>query len=131
MSDLVKKDDGGGLLGVLHGTGGLVVPKPFEREIYLFTTHVAGTTHVDNIFDIEKHLNIDDKLLFFREDNPHDEKAIRVETLQKEKVGYVPRGDNAVFSRLMDAGKELYAKIKEKETVDEWLRIEIDIYLKD
>lgn len=107
------------------------MPKPFEREIYLFTTHVAGTTHIDNIFDIEKHLNIDDKLLFFREDNPHDEKAIRVETLQKEKIGYVPRGDNAVFSRLMDAGKELYARIKDKETVDEWLRIEMDIYLKD
>ena len=29
----------------------------------------------------------------------------------------------------MDAGKELYARIKDKETVDEWLRIEMDIYL--
>ncbi len=131
MSDLVKKDDGGGLLGVLHGTSGLVVPKPFEREIYLFTTHVAGTTHVDNILKIDKHLDIDDKLLFFREENPHDEKAIRIETLRKEKIGYVPRVDNVVFSRLMDAGKELYAKIKGKEFIDEWLRIEIDIYLKD
>lgn len=131
MSDLVKKDDGGGLLGVLHGTSGLVVPKPFEREIYLFTTHVAGTTHVDNILKIDKHLDIDDKLLFFREENPHDEKAIRIETLRKEKIGYVPRSDNVVFSRLMDAGKELYAKIKGKEFIDEWLRIEIDIYLKD
>lgn len=131
MSDIVKKDDGGGLLGVLHGTSGLVVPKPFEREIYLFTTHVAGTTHVDNILKIDKHLDIDDKLLFFREENPHDEKAIRIETLRKEKIGYVPRVDNVVFSRLMDAGKELYAKIKDKEFIDEWLRIEIDIYLKD
>ena len=131
MSDLVKKDDGGGLLGVLHGTSGLVVLKPFEREIYLFTTHVAGTTHVDNILKIDKHLDIDDKLLFFREENPHDEKAIRIETLRKEKIGYVPRSDNVVFSRLMDAGKELYAKIKGKEFIDEWLRIEIDIYLKD
>ena len=131
MSDLVKKDDGGGLLGVLHGTSGLVVPKPFEREIYLFTTHVAGTTYVDNILKIDKHLDIDDKLLFFREENPHDEKAIRIETLRKEKIGYVPRVDNVVFSRLMDAGKELYAKIKGKEFIDEWLKIEIDIYLKD
>lgn len=131
MSDLVKKDDGGGLLGVLHGTSGLVVPKPFEREIYLFTTHVAGTTHVDNILKIDKHLDIDDKLLFFREENPHDEKAIRIETFRKEKIGYVPRVDNVVFSRLMDAGKELYARIKGKEFIDEWLRIEIDIYLKD
>ena len=131
MSDLVKKDDGGGLLGVLHGTGGLVVPKPFECEIYLFTTHIAGTTHVDNIFEIEKHLNIDDKLLFFREDNPHDEKAIRIETEKEEKLGYVPREDNIVFARLMDAGKELYAKVKTKEIVEAWVRIEIDIYLKD
>lgn len=114
MSDLVKKD-GGGLLGVLHGTGGLVVPKPFEREIYLFTTHVAGTTHVDNIFEIEKNINIGDRLSFFREDNKHDDLAIRVETEKEEKLGYIPREDNIVFARLMDAGKELYAKVKTKE----------------
>ena len=49
MSDLVKKDDGGGLLGVLHGTGGLVVPKPFEREIYLFTTHIMRIMYTNII----------------------------------------------------------------------------------
>lgn len=130
MSDLVKKDDGG-LLGVLHGAGGLVVPKPFEREIYLFTTHIAGTTHVDNIFEIEKNVNVGDRLSFFREDNKHDELAIRVETEKEDKLGYVPREDNIVFARLMDAGKELYAKVKTKEIVEAWVRIEIDIYLKD
>lgn len=131
MSDIVKKDDGGGLLGVLHGTDGLVVPKPFEREIYLFTTHIAGTTHVDNIFEIEKNVNVGDRLSFFREDNKHDDLAIRVETEKEEKLGYVPREDNIVFARLMDAGKELYAKVKTKEIVEAWVRIEIDIYLKD
>lgn len=130
MSDIVKKDDGG-LLGVLHGNGGLVVPKPFEREIYLFTTHIAGTTHVDNIFEIEKNVNVGDRLSFFREDNKHDELAIRVETEKEDKLGYVPREDNIVFARLMDAGKELYAKVKTKEIVETWVRIEIDIYLKD
>lgn len=130
MSDIVKKDDGG-LLGVLHGTGGLVVPKPFEREIYLFTTHIAGTTHVDNIFEIEKNVNVGDRLSFFREDNKHDELAIRVETEKEDKLGYVPREDNIVFARLMDAGKELYAKVKTKEIVEAWVRVEIDIYLKD
>ena len=35
---------GGGLIGLLHGKGGnLAVPKPFERDIFLFDTHVAGT----------------------------------------------------------------------------------------
>ena len=43
----------------------------------------------------------------------------------------MPREDNIVFARLMDAGKELYAKVKAKETVEAWVRIEIDIYLKD
>lgn len=114
MSDLVKKDDGGGLLGVLHGTGGLVVPKPFEREIYLFTTHVAGTTHVDNIFEIEKHLNIDDKLLFFREDNPHDNKAIRVETLQKKKLAMYQEAITQYFQGLWTQARSFMPRLKIK-----------------
>ena len=47
----------------------------------------------------------------------------------KEKIGYVPRQDNVVFSRLMDAGKVLFAKIKEKEMRGKWAKIEIKIYL--
>ena len=68
----------GGLIGLLHGQGGeIAVPKPFERDIFLFDTHVAGTTFVEGIEDLAPHLNIDDKLDFFREpDNPHDSKAI-------------------------------------------------------
>ena len=27
---------------------------PFERDIYLFDTYVAGTTHVEGIEEIEK-----------------------------------------------------------------------------
>ncbi|MFR7871189.1 MAG: HIRAN domain-containing protein, partial [Fenollaria timonensis] len=64
-------------------------------------------------------------------DNKHDELAIRVETEKEDKLGYVPREDNIVFARLMDAGKELYAKVKTKEIVEAWVRVEIDIYLKD
>lgn len=131
MSDLVKKDDDGALISLIHGTGAIDIPKPFEREIYLFTTHIAGTTHINDIFEIEKNVNVGDRLSFFREDNKHDEMAIRVETEKEEKLGYVPREDNVIFARLMDAGKELYAKVKTKETVEAWVRIEIDIYLKD
>lgn len=45
------------------------------------------------------------------------------------KLGYVPKEDNVVFSRLMDAGKLLYGKIIEKEMKGKWLRIKIGIYL--
>ena len=32
-----------------------------------------------------------------------------------QTVGYVPRRDNVVFARLMDAGKQLFGTITKKE----------------
>ena len=130
MSDLVKIDNGD-LIEYLMKTGsGLDLPKPFERDIYLFDTYVAGTTHIKGIEKIGESLKNDDRLVFYREpENEHDPQAIRIETLEKEKIGYVPRQDNVVFSRLMDAGKVLFAKVVEKEMRGKWLKIKIKIYL--
>lgn len=131
MSDMVKKDDNGGLVGLLHGKGGgLSIPKPFERDIFLFCTHVAGTTYIEGIEELEPHLNVDDRLDFFREpDNKYDKRAIVVKTTDGVKIGYVPREDNVVFSRLMDAGKLLYGSISEKEVRGSWVKISIKIFL--
>ena len=130
MSDLVKIDNGD-LIEYLMKTGsGLDLPKPFERAIYLFDTYVAGTTHIEGIENIGESLKDDDRLVFYREpENEHDPQAIRIETLEKEKIGYVPRQDNVIFSRLMDAGKVLFAKVVEKEMRGKWLKIKIKIYL--
>lgn len=77
-----------------------------------------------------QHLNTDDRLDFFREpDNHYDPKAIVIKTGNGSKIGYVPREDNAVFSRLMDAGKMLFGKITAKETKGKWVKIKIGIYL--
>ncbi|MFS0784507.1 hypothetical protein [Bacillus sp. 1P06AnD] len=72
MGDLVKTESGG-LVSLLHGKGGnLVVPKPFERDIFLFDTYVAGTSHVEGMEELGLYLNVDDKLDFYREpDNPY------------------------------------------------------------
>ncbi len=43
----------------------------------------------------------------------------------------MPRADNTVLSRLMDAGKLLYAKVKSVDGGYNWLRIDIDIYMRD
>lgn len=130
MSDLVKIDNGD-LIEYLMKTGsGLNLPKPFERDIYLFDTYVAGTTHIEDIEKIGESLKDDDRLVFYREpENEHDPQAIRIETLGKEKIGYVPHKDNVIFSRLMDAGKVLFAKVIEKEMKGKWLKIKIKIYL--
>ena len=130
MTDLVDKGKNN-LIDFFVDKGiGIDIPRPFEQDIYLFDTYVAGTTHVEGIEELFPSLNEDDKLVFYREiENEHDPQAIRIETLTKEKIGYVPRQDNVVFSRLMDAGKVLFAKVMEKEMRGKWARIKIKIYL--
>ena len=113
MNDLIKNDQKKLIDYIINDEKGIDLPKPFERDIYLFDSFVAGTTHVKNIEDLYSKLNKDDKLVFYREPkNEYDPQAIRIETIGKEKIGYVPRQDNIIFSRLMDAGKNLFAKVE-------------------
>lgn len=130
MSDLITTETGG-LMSLLHNQNGeLAVPKPFEKDIFLFDTHVAGTSYIDGIEELEPHLNEDDKLDFFREpDNKYDKRAIVIKTIDGVKIGYVPRYDNVIFSRLMDAGKLLFGRISSKEGSGRWVRINIKVYL--
>jgi len=131
MGRLVK-GGGGEIVGLFHAKGGgLSVPKPFEHEIFLFDTHVAGTSHIEGIRELEPHLNLGDKLDFFREpDNPFDSSAIAVKNTDGVKIGYVPKADNVIFSRLMDAGKLLFARITSKTMAGKWLKLEIKVYLR-
>lgn len=130
MGDLVKSG-AGGLMGLLHGNNGeLTIPKPFEKDIFLFDTYVAGTTHIEGIEELESHLNTDDGLEFFREpDNQYDKQAIVIKTVDGVKIGYVPRQDNVIFARLMDAGKLLFGKITSKEKKGSWVKIYIKVFL--
>ena len=127
----LSKNEGSGVVSLLHGKGGLPdIPKPFERDIYLFDTRVAGTSHVEGIEELEPHLNVDDKLEFFREpDNQYDDKAIAIMNTDGVKIGYVPKADNVIFARLMDAGKLLFGKVTAKEIRGSWLRINIKVFL--
>ena len=57
------------------------ISSPFERDMPLLDTYVAGTGYIEGIETLEPHLHIDDKLDFFREpDNPYDAKAIVIKT---------------------------------------------------
>lgn len=111
-------------------TGVSELIKPLSQEIFLFDTYVAGTMHLkdDSVLDEIKE---GDKLILRREDNRFDEKAILVLDMQERKIGYVPEKDNAVFSRLMDAGKCLTAKIDDIEPRGSFRQINISIYLVD
>ena len=132
MGELIS-DGKNGLMGLMHGNGGnIAIPKPFEREIFLFDTHVAGTGHIEGIEELEPHMHEGDRLDFFREpDNPYDAQAIMIKNSDGIKIGYVPKADNVIFARLMDAGKLLFGRITSKEMQGAWLKIGIKVFLQE
>ena len=112
-----------------HPLGDLI--KPLTNEILLFDSYIAGTTHIkdESVFD---GIGVGDKLILQREpDNRFDENAILVLDAKGRKMGYIPEKDNIVFTRLMDAGKYLTAKIENISFKCSFRQIEINIYLVD
>lgn len=105
--------------------------KPLTNEILLFDSYIAGTTHIkdESVFD---EIGVGDKLILQREpDNRFDENAILVLDSKSRKLGYIPEKDNIVFTRLMDAGKYLTAKIEDISFKGSFRQIDINIYLVD
>ena len=107
------------------------LPKPFVQEVELLDCNIAGTTFL-NLKDIEPHLKNNQLLVLKREPkNEYDDKAILILTEDGQKLGYVPQEKNEILSRLMDAGKLLFGRLDEKIWVDRWLRLDIQVYLRD
>lgn len=104
--------------------------KPLVREIHLFDSFVAGTTHLQNQ-DVLTQIAVGDKLTLRREENKFDSNAVVILTEDQKKLGYIPEKDNVVFARLMDAGKMLIAKISSIEKKGSFTQIRIGIYLVD
>ncbi len=118
------------LVNVLNEQGLGELIKPMIREIELFDSYVAGTTHLEDQSVLSR-IKPDDRLFLQREDNKYDQQAILVLTADKEKLGYVPEKDNVVFSRLMDAGKLLNARITDIKQHGKYTQIGIKIFLVD
>ena len=111
-----------------QGIGEMI--KPLQKEVHLFDSYVAGTTHLKDKSVLEE-IAVNDKLTLMRESNKFDDNAILVITGDKKKLGYVPEKDNLIFARLMDAGKMLMAKITRIEKKGTFTQISIGIYLVD
>ena len=107
------------------------LPKPFVQEVELLNCNIAGTTFL-NLKDIEPKLKKNQLLVLKREPkNKYDDKAILILTEDGQKLGYVPQEKNEILSRLMDAGKLLFGRLDEKNWVGRWLRLDIQVYLRD
>ena len=107
------------------------LPKPFVQEVELLNCNIAGTTFL-NLEDIEPKLKKHQLLVLKREPkNEYDGNAILILTEDGQKLGYVPQEKNEVLSNLMDAGKLLFGKLNEKTWVDDWLKLAVQVYLRD
>lgn len=128
-TDLIVQKQGG-LVQLLSQDDMAQALKPLTKEIYLFDTYIAGTSHIDDQ-SIFKTLKSGDTLILRREENKFDDKAILVLTEQKVKLGYIPEKDNLIFARLMDAGKMLTALVEDILKNGGFTQINIRIYLVD
>ena len=129
-SDIAKIDPK--MLEILRAIqNGSPLPKPFSKDALVLKTYIAGTHYSDakNIVDSIKEGNY---LVFQREvKNPHDNRAIKIMDLDKNKLGYVPKVKNEVISNLMDAGKTIFGIIDKKQWSGDYLNLDISIYLKE
>lgn len=123
--DLVKE----GVVALVQNQELGDIIKPLVKEIHLFDSYVAGTTHLQDPSVLDE-IKIGDDLTLRREANKFDSNAVVVLAGPK-KLGYVPEKDNLIFARLMDAGKMLKAKISKIEKKGSFTQISIGIYLVD
>ena len=129
-NDIIKVDPA--ILALIRGAfgkGGL--PMPFTKEIFLIETHIAGTSHID-IEEIEPTISAKDILVFKRDkDNKHDNLAIRIYTKDGQNIGFVPRDNNEILARLMDAGKLIFGNLISKEWQGTWLHLQIKVFMRE
>ncbi len=111
-----------------HELGDII--KPLIKEIHLFDSYIAGTSHLNDQSVLEV-IKVGDMLSLQREENKFDSNAILILYEGKRKLGYVPEKDNIIFARLMDAGKLLKAKISKIEQKGSFKQISVGIYLVD
>lgn len=130
MANELTTHETGALVETLDHQGLGEMIKPLIREIHLFDSFVAGTTHLKDKTVLDE-IAVGDKLSLMRENNKFDDNAILIITESRKKLGYVPEKDNIVFARLMDAGKHLAAKITKIEKRGSFHQISIGIYLVD
>ena len=130
-NDLIHSEQKSSAISILQQNNLGEILQPLIREIHLFDSYVAGTTHLKEP-SVLKEIKVGDSLALQREDNRYDQNAILIMTSDKKKLGYVPEKDNTVFARLMDAGKILKAKITDIKPKDNYFTlINIGIFLVD
>lgn len=110
---------------------GSAIALPFTENIYLTSVLIAGLHHhqADSVINMLKEGL---PLVLKREpESPHDSFAIEVVTETGVKLGYIPRANNHIPARLMDAGKYLSGRVIEVKKQGGCLEIRVGMYMQN
>ena len=96
--------------------GGLDVPSPFMKDIFLVRQAIVGTRYLGGSDDLVDDLKPGSRVIFIAEpDNKYDEKAVMALDSQGRKLGYIPRNENGIICSLLKAGKGIYGIMPDKQ----------------
>lgn len=119
----------GGLFKLINS--GAITFKAFEEDILALESIVAGTSYL-NLQDIEKEIVPDHTELSLKREPDNQYDAFAITVLYKDtKLGYIPKSKNQTIATLMDVGKQFYAKVTAKEWEGKWLRMDLQVFMKD
>lgn len=119
-TDLVKKIEDGGIDNLL---------KPLKKEFFLADVYVEGITfNPPPSFAL---ISEGDELVLKRKNERFNEYAVKVLTKDDKTLGDVDEVYSDIFARLLDAGKNLIAKVKHKVVYENRNVLKISIFLID
>lgn len=109
------------------------ISAPFAQDVLIVErARIVGTSHHGDSEDVMAALELGTQLTLQRDpSNRHDEWAIRILAPSGRMLGYIPADVNEILSRLMDAGKRLFAKVRDKDESDTWIKVYVEVYLDD
>ena len=119
-NDLIEKINKNGIENLI---------KPLQKEIFLTDIYLSGI-----IFSSTASLSAlkqGDSLTLQRVNTKYDDFTVNVLTEKNEHVGEINEFYNAIFARLMDAGKKITAKVKRIVVNENRNVLLISVYLID
>lgn len=116
------------LVAALLGLAAVAAPAA-EVRVLVQSSPLAGFRYYAGE-ELWKQMREGDRLTLVREpDNPHDAKAVRVEW-RGQKLGYLPRRENAAVAGAMDGGEAVDARIaKLRRHRNPWQRLLIEVFV--
>lgn len=98
-----------------------VEPKKVESEevAFLTSTIIVGSKYLEDKEPLEKLGDGDSVFFAFEPDNEFDKNAIMVVNSKKQKLGYIPKGDQKEINKVM--GVKYKAEIDDVEDLSVWI----------